>query len=145
LKPYLDRPDDAFCFSPAESEQQRQSTQRQRRKSKVQPSQLCRRVEKRKRPPQNWYDRTAYARALARGCERAFPTPKALSKTERKLWRREHHFHPNQLRHSTATVVRQQFGLEAAQSVLGHAHADVTQVYAERDLALAEKVAKMIG
>jgi hypothetical protein len=35
--------------------------------------------------------------------------------------------------------------LEAAQVVLGHPKADVTQVYAERDLALAEKVAREVG
>ncbi len=36
---------------------------------------------------------------------------------------------PLQLRHTAATVVRSRFGLEAAQVVLGHARADVTQVY----------------
>ena len=34
---------------------------------------------------------------------------------------------------------------EAAQVVLGHAKADVTQVYAERDQSLAERVARAIG
>ncbi len=46
------------------------------------------------------------------------------------------HWHANQLRHSKATEVRRQFGLEAAQVSLGHAKADVTQVYAERDARL---------
>ena len=40
---------------------------------------------------------------------------------------------PNQLRHAAATKIRQQFGLEAAQVLLGHSKADVTQIYAERD------------
>jgi hypothetical protein len=35
--------------------------------------------------------------------------------------------------------------LEAAQVILGHAKADVTQVYAERDSALAVEVARKIG
>jgi len=30
-------------------------------------------------------------------------------------------------------------GLEAAQAVLGHEHANVTEVYAERDFSLARK------
>ncbi len=47
---------------------------------------------------------------------------------------------PLQLRHTAATVVRSRFGLEAAQVVLGHARADVTQVYAERDLTKAHAV-----
>ena len=42
----------------------------------------------------------------------------------------------------TPTEVRRKFGLEAAQTVLGHARADVTQVYAERDHALAASVMK---
>ena len=35
---------------------------------------------------------------------------------------------------------RAEYGLEAAQAVLGHAKADVTQIYAERDLAKAHSV-----
>ncbi len=49
------------------------------------------------------------------------------------------------MRHSAATEIRKQFGLEAAQTVLGHAKADVTQVYAERDAALAAEVMRKIG
>lgn len=52
---------------------------------------------------------------------------------------------PLQLRHSRATDVRRQYGLEAAQVTLGHTRADVTQVYAERNLDLAIDVAKKIG
>jgi integrase len=52
---------------------------------------------------------------------------------------------PLQLRHTAATSIRAQYGLEAAQVVLGHAKADVTQVYAERDLAKAREVMREIG
>jgi integrase len=52
---------------------------------------------------------------------------------------------PLQLRHTHGTEVRQRFGLEAAQVVLGHARADVTQIYAERDLAKAREVAAAMG
>ncbi len=52
---------------------------------------------------------------------------------------------PNRLRHAVGTEVRSNFGLEASQVVLGHAKADVTQVYAERDLKLAMEVARKIG
>ena len=54
-------------------------------------------------------------------------------------------WHLNQLRHTSATEVRRQFGLEASQVVLGHSKADVTQVYAERDQALAADVMRQIG
>jgi integrase len=52
---------------------------------------------------------------------------------------------PNQLRHTAATEIREKFGLEAAQVVLGHASADITQVYAERNQKLAAEVIKQIG
>ncbi len=52
---------------------------------------------------------------------------------------------PNQLRHKAGTEIRRQYGLEAAQVTLGHARADVTQVYAERDYELARKVMRKIG
>ena len=52
---------------------------------------------------------------------------------------------PNRLRHAMATEVRQQFGLEAAQITLGHAAADVTQIYAERDMKKGIEVARKIG
>ena len=55
------------------------------------------------------------------------------------------HWHPNQIRHTRATALRRQFGLEAAQVSLGHAKADVTQIYAERDLVKAVEIAKMTG
>jgi integrase len=42
-------------------------------------------------------------------------------------------------------ILRRRFGLEAAQTVLGHAQADVTQIYAERDHALAADVMEKIG
>jgi len=52
---------------------------------------------------------------------------------------------PNQLRHASGTEVRSKYGLEAAQVYLGHSKADVTQVYAERDLKLAVQVAREVG
>lgn len=54
-------------------------------------------------------------------------------------------FAPNQLRHAFATEVRSRLGLEAAQVALGHSAADVTQIYAERDMVKARSAALMIG
>jgi site-specific recombinase XerC len=56
-----------------------------------------------------------------------------------------HRWAPNQLRHTAATELRSRFGLEATQVVLGHAKADITQVYAERDLAKAAAVMREVG
>ena len=52
---------------------------------------------------------------------------------------------PNQLQHAAATEIRRKFGLEAAQVVLGHSSADITQVYTERNQKLAAEVIKQIG
>ena len=54
-------------------------------------------------------------------------------------------FSPNQLRHSTATIVRQKFGVEAARVYLGHENLKTTEVYATADDDLARKVAEEIG
>ena len=42
-------------------------------------------------------------------------------------------------------IVRKVHGLEIAQILLGHAKADVTQIYAERDMNRAVEVARKIG
>ena len=55
------------------------------------------------------------------------------------------HWHPNQLRHTRGTEVRRDHGVEAAQVVLGHARADVTQVYAEKNLRMAIEIARQSG
>jgi len=75
------------------------------------------------------YSSASYRRAVTRACDRA-GVPR---------WT------PNQLRHTAATRVRRAHGLEAAQVVLGHSRADVTQIYAERDAALARAIAEKMG
>ena len=146
LSPYLLRDAQAPCFQPVESERKRHEAMRSRRRTRVQPSQWNRRKARPARQPKTAYDRNSYARAVKRAVEKANAdrrreaahvgddSPVLLA-----------HWHPNQLRHSKATEIRRRFGLEAAQVVLGHAKADVTQVYAERDSALAVEVMKRIG
>jgi integrase len=145
LLPYLLRDAQAQCFSPAESEVKRHEEQRARRKTRVQPSQRNRRKARPKRSPATRYTKDSYGRAITRGIGKA----NAQRKEEASDMGIEPmllpHWHPNQLRHSKATEIRREFGLEAAQVILGHAKADVTQVYAERDAALAVEVARKIG
>ena len=87
------------------------------------------------------FTRDQYNKAILRGCRRSIP----VVVLDPARWFAEHRWSPNQLRHTAATQVRSAFGLEAAQVVLGHAKADVTQVYAERDLGLLKKVAAAVG
>jgi integrase len=116
-------------FSPRRAMEALRARMRAARKTKVQPSQRDRRRKTPKKLPGEWYTPLAYAHAIARACERA-GVPR---------------WSPHRLRHTAATEIRSRFGLEAAQVVLGHAQANVTEVYAERDLALAAKVAGEIG
>jgi integrase len=153
----------AYLFSPKDAVAALREEQRRARKTKVQPSQVNRRKRKPARSPREKYTTQSYSRAIAAACRRAFPPSPPLGRArgesikywrlrltaeqraELREWNALHHWHPNQLRHSFATEARRRFGLEAAQVSLGHAAADVTQVYAERDLTLAARVAAEIG
>ncbi len=75
------------------------------------------------------YKRWHYAQHIAWACDKAG--------TDR--WA------PNQLRHAAGTRIRAKYGLEAGQVILGHANADVTQIYAERDLAKAIQIMQEVG
>lgn len=129
VKPFLKLDAQAYLFSPREAMEQKRALLRHARRSKVQPSQLCRRRRKPKKQPGERYSTQSYGRAVATACKKAgLP-----------------HWHPHQLRHSYATEVRRRFGLEAAQVSLGHSQAQVSEIYAERDLRLAVRVAEEIG
>ncbi|MFN9969464.1 MAG: tyrosine-type recombinase/integrase, partial [Phycisphaerae bacterium] len=65
-------------------------------------------------------------------------SPEQLEQVDR--WRKAHRWTPNRLRHSAATQLRKQFGIEAARVVLGHSSADVTEIYAEQDLQRAAEI-----
>lgn len=137
LKPFMDRDPQAYCFSPKEAEAERSSDRRAARKTKVQPSQAARRPRKLpKRPRGERYSTETYGGAIDYGIKKAnqfkcqIPVP---------------HWSPGQLRHTAGTDIRKKYGLEAAQVFLGHAKADVTQIYAERDLDLGRKIASEVG
>ncbi|MEO2036276.1 MAG: site-specific integrase, partial [Planctomycetaceae bacterium] len=54
------------------------------------------------------------------------------------------HWHPYQLRHSRATEVREQYGLEVAQVIMGHSKIDMTQHYAIVTEEKAAEVRKLL-
>ena len=116
LMRYLLRPEGAYCFSPKESPGARSNASTQ-------------------------YTKDSYGRAIRRAVHRVNSRRQSLSTNPDllELWS------PNRLRHSRATEIRRDFGLEASQVLLGHASADVTQIYAERDEELAAKVARQTG
>jgi integrase len=126
IKPFLPTCTTDYVFSPQRAMEQRSAHLRAKRVVPLYPSHQS------GKPKRRWaerYDTNSYAHAIRRGCEAA-GVP---------LWS------PNRLRHARATEIRKRFGLEAAQVTLGHSKADVTQIYAERDLGLALKVAAECG
>jgi integrase len=166
VKPFLaGRPATVELFSPAEA---LAAVHERRGASRSTPLHFGNRPGTNRQPvpkriPKNAYTRESYTRAITRACEFAFGmpaelrdpngkrrkagTPEERQERRRKAadWRAANCWSPNQLRHAAATAVRREFGIEAAQLVLGHADANVTQIYAERDAERAREIAKKVG
>ncbi|MEO0529411.1 MAG: site-specific integrase [Planctomycetota bacterium] len=131
LRPYLNRDEETCCFRPCDSEAQRRAKQHAKRTTPLsfgnrprrgdQPFPTGRAGER--------YNKDSYANAIRRACKRA----------------EVQHWSPNQLRHSYATAVRREYGLEAAQVLLGHSTARTTETYAEKNSAAGAAVARAIG
>lgn len=146
LMPYLLRAGDAYCFSPKESEAKHNAQRREERASPMTPSHAKRkRLRRPARTAGEHYTVESYRRAIHRAADKADAKPHEanadLSAEQRIIPR----WSPNRLRHSAATEIRARYGLEAAATVLGHAKADVTQIYAERDLAKAAAIMRDVG
>ena len=125
LRPFL-RPElAAFLFSPREAERERHDgANGHRREGQPEtPRTTGRRVG-------DHYTTESYRRAIARGCEVAGVT----------AWS------PNQLRHNAATRLRREYGIDIAQTILGHRlGSSVTEVYAEANTRRAREVVAKVG
>jgi integrase len=119
----------AYLFSPREAMDALRVQQRRDRKTPVQPSQVNRRKRKPRRKPGGRYRVGSYAMAICRACiEAGVP-----------------HFHPHQIRHTKATEIRREAGLDAARAVLGHRSPKITEVYAEIDVNKAAEIMERLG
>jgi integrase len=148
LQQYLEnRHPDEYCFQPIESKKMQLIKRRSTRKTNNSCGNVpgSNRVKKPRRKANNKYDTHAYARAIRRACVKAFPIPPQLNATERETWRKEHYWTLNQLRHTGLTLVRKDYGIEEAQVIGGHARADVTQIYAQRDITKGIEVAAKLS
>ncbi len=124
LRPWL-RPDpNAYLFSPAEAEAARSVARREARKTPRWPSHVAAQAARRRgrRKFDDHYTVQIYRQAIHRACSKA-----GIS-----------HWNPNQLRHSAATHLRRELGdKEPVRCILGHGDPATTEIYAERDLAMA--------
>jgi integrase len=148
LRPFLLRDAETFCFVPAETVTRQLELRHATRKTPLSCGNVPGSNRIRRKPIRRAgarYDVHSYRRAIHRACDAAdklahHETPD-IAADDRIVSR----WSPNRLRHSAATELRKQFGLEAVQVVLGHAKADVSQIYAERDLSLAERIMREVG
>lgn len=127
----------AYLFSPADTLAELRGTQRQNRKTKVQPSQQDRKKRKPLKRPGQCYTTASYGRAIADAIVRH-----NKGKPERE---QIPHWTTHQLRHLRATELRREFGLDLARAVLGHRSPVVTELYAEADLAKAIEAIGRVG
>ncbi len=86
-----------------------------------------------------FYLPAALCRCVARAVD------KANADTDRKDLPKVRKWTPYELRHTAATRARAAAGLDGAQTLLGHANADVTQVYAQIADEKGRQIAELIG
>jgi integrase len=133
IKPFLvGRPLDKCLFSPNEAEHERRAALSAKRKTPRAHGNAVgtNRVDNPKKKPGFQYTASSYRKAIASACDKACIT----------------RWHPHRLRHSAATQIRREFGLEAARMVLGHSSALITDaIYAERDHNRTIEVMKQLG
>ena len=145
LSKYLLRPLSEHCFKPDESYKQSLQRKSANRKTPLscgnRPGSNCKGTRKFK----DCFDSDTYMKVIKRACKAEYPAPEGLNKEQKKQWYKEHSWHPHQLRHNAATMIRKEFGLDAARAVLGHKSVVITNEYAELDLKKAENVARIIG
>lgn len=120
LGPYLTKDPAAYVFSPKVAVEARFGKFRQRKG----------------KPFRDQYDTDSYRRAIGYGIAKAKRRSVTIP-----------HWHPNQLRHTIATELRQTLGEQAAQTWLGHAHIQTTGIYAQKTtselVAIAEELDRL--
>lgn len=128
---YLARDASMHCFRPVDAEMKRRKVLTAARVTPLSCGNSVGSNVKRKprKAPGECYLPASYNQAIRMACLKAGIKP----------------WGPNRLRHSFATDVRREHGLEAVQICLGHSRADVSQIYAERDMAKGLEIARKIG
>jgi integrase len=164
IRPFLTLDTQAYLFSPRAAMEDRNADRRRNRKTPMTPSQAARTRKRRPRKaPGDRYTTSSYGHAVAKACAATFPPPEPLARradetagayrerltaeehAEVRRWHREHRWHPHQLRHTKATEIRREAGIDAARAVLGHRSPAITETYAELDMGKAAAIMERIG
>ncbi|RKY08879.1 MAG: hypothetical protein DRP65_08525 [Planctomycetota bacterium] len=120
LRPFLKRKITDYCFCPTESEGKRNGNGTNKEFNER-------------------YDRRTYRKAVQYAIRKAQRAGVKVGNRRVLMWT------PHQLRHTATTRAAKEFGIEIAKAATGHAHISTTQIYAERDLDAAMKVALKFG
>jgi len=120
LRPFMKRKITDYCFCPAESEGKRNGNEN------------IRELNER-------YDRRTYRKAVQYAIKKTQRAGVKVGSQKVMMWT------PHQLRHTATTRAAKEFGIEIAKAATGHANISTTQIYAERDLDAAMKVALKFG
>jgi integrase len=137
LRPWLRADPTAFLFQPREAMAEYRAGLRRGRRSPAQSPRRQGRYGGRRAG--EMYSPQSYRHAISAGIA------KANREAERTRGARIPRWRPHQLRHSAATRLRREFGLDVASAVLGYRSAVVAPVYAERDVAKAVEAVARIG
>jgi integrase len=130
LRPWLRADLSAYLFQPREAVTEMREERRKNRQTPPRPSKKAQvRKKEPKKAPGVRYTTDSYRNAVVSACEKAGIPP----------------WHPNQLRHNAATMLRKEFGLDAARVILGHSSPAVTEIYAEVDREKAMVVMERVG
>jgi integrase len=130
----LNRADDAYIFSPHESELERRRERFKDRKTplhlgNISAAATTGNFRRARFKPGSGYTTASYRKAIEYACNRA----------EVDAW------HPNQIRHTAGTAIRKKYGIEAASVSLGHSNLRTTEIYAEQNREKAMEIARKVG
>jgi integrase len=150
ITPFLKPNPQAYLFSPKDAEAARYAKAKTHRRPDQKPNE-----RETDRCLRDRYDKDTYRRAIARACEKA---DKKARKQRRELMAEKGieldpahdvrvipHWHPHQLRHTAATRLRREYGLEASRCILGQTTLTAAQVYAEQDVQRARQIMAQVG
>jgi len=143
LMPFLSIEPDKFLFSPRKVKEEMYEQRRANATAKRHTP--CKRKRKPKKQPGEHYTTNSYEKSIHRGTDKAFPPPEGLNEEQIKAWRKRYRWTPNRLRHTAATFLRKEFGIDAARVILGHSSPTVTEVYAELDYEKAAQIMAQVG
>lgn len=115
LKPYLNRNPEDYVFKPTEG---------------------CQRPTKQMN---SHYRPASYRRSIWYAIDSVNKKRKKKGQSEMGMW------HPHQLRHNVGTQIRDTYGIEACQAVLGHVSLEASEIYTKKRIDLATKVVKELG